>query len=76
MFTRFTDKSRRAVEAAFEEARMLGYASLGDEDLLLEILSNEDGTTVRMLDRMGDSPETLGKGLFELRGRPTSGRPS
>lgn len=43
IFTRFTDKSRRCVEAAFEEARMLGHDSLGDEDLLLGILHANEG---------------------------------
>jgi len=43
MFTRFTDRSRRSVETAFEEARMLGHHSLGDEDLLLGILSADEG---------------------------------
>lgn len=38
IFTRFTDRSRESVEAALEEARMLGHDSLGDEDLLLGIL--------------------------------------
>ena len=43
MFVRFTDKSRTSVEAAFEEARMLGHDSLGDEDLLLGIFRVEEG---------------------------------
>ena len=38
IFNRPTDRSRESVEAAFEEARMLGHDSLGDEDLLLGIL--------------------------------------
>jgi hypothetical protein len=28
IFTRFTDRSRKSVEAAFDEARMLGHDSL------------------------------------------------
>jgi hypothetical protein len=43
MFNRFTDKSRRSVQAALEEARMLGHDSVGDEDLLLGILSADEG---------------------------------
>ena len=35
MFTRFTKEPRQCVEAAVEEARMLGHDSIGDEDLLL-----------------------------------------
>ena len=33
---RFVDRSRRCVEAAFEEARMLGHDSVGDEDFCWE----------------------------------------
>ena len=42
MFTRFRDRSRESVEAAFQEARMLGHDSLGDEDLLLGILRSDE----------------------------------
>ena len=31
IFNRPTDRSRESVDAAFEEARMLGHDSLGDE---------------------------------------------
>ncbi len=53
MFTRFTDRSRRSVEAAFEEARALGHDSLGDEDLLLGILSADDGIAAEALSSLG-----------------------
>jgi ATP-dependent Clp protease ATP-binding subunit ClpC len=53
MFTRFTDTTRRSVEAAFEEARMLGHDSLGDEDLLLGILRTDDGIAADALDSLG-----------------------
>ena len=49
MFTRFTDRTRGSVEAAFEEARMLGHDSLGDEDLLLGILQADDGIAAAAL---------------------------
>jgi hypothetical protein len=50
MLTRFKDRSRRSVEAAFEEARMLGHDSLGDEDLLLGILrADEEGVLAATL---------------------------
>lgn len=48
-FGRFTNKSRRGVEAAFEEARMLGHDALGDEDLLLGILRADEGVAVEAL---------------------------
>ena len=33
IFNRFANEARRSVEAALQEARMLGHDSLGDEDL-------------------------------------------
>jgi ATP-dependent Clp protease ATP-binding subunit ClpA len=53
MFTRFTDRTRRSVEAAIEEARMLGHDSLGDEDLLLGILRADDGIAADALSSLG-----------------------
>jgi ATP-dependent Clp protease ATP-binding subunit ClpA len=53
MFNRFTDKSRRSVQAAFEEARMLGHDSVGDEDLLLGILRVEEGVAAEALSSLG-----------------------
>jgi ATP-dependent Clp protease ATP-binding subunit ClpA len=53
MFTRFTNRTRRSMEAAFEEARMLGHDSLGDEDLLLGILRADDGIAAEALSSLG-----------------------
>jgi ATP-dependent Clp protease ATP-binding subunit ClpC len=53
MFTRFTDRSRKSVEIAFEEARMLGHDSLGDEDLLLGILRADEGIAAEALSSLG-----------------------
>lgn len=53
IFNRFTDKSRRCVEAALEEARMLGHDSLGDEDLLLGILRADEGIGADTLSSLG-----------------------
>ena len=53
MFTRFTDRTRESVGAAFEEARMLGHDSLGDEDLLLGILRADDGMAADVLASLG-----------------------
>jgi ATP-dependent Clp protease ATP-binding subunit ClpC len=53
IFTRFTDRSRTSVEAAFDEARMLGHDSLGDEDLLLGILRADEGMAAGALSSLG-----------------------
>jgi len=53
IFTRFTDRTRACVEAAFDEARMLGHDSLGDEDLLLGILRADEGIGAEALSSLG-----------------------
>ena len=53
MFNRLTDRSRRCMEAAFEEARMLGHDSLDDEDLLLGILRTGEGIAAEVLSSFG-----------------------
>ncbi len=53
IFNRPTDRSRESVEAAFEEARALGHDSLGDEDLLLGILSTDAGVGAEALRSLG-----------------------
>ena len=53
MFVRFTDKSRKSVQAPFQEARMLGHDALGDEDLLLGVLSDEEEIGAAALSSLG-----------------------
>jgi ATP-dependent Clp protease ATP-binding subunit ClpA len=53
MFERFTDRARRVVVLAQEEARMLQHSYIGTEHLLLGILAGGDGTAVRALDEIG-----------------------
>jgi ATP-dependent Clp protease ATP-binding subunit ClpA len=53
IFTRFTDRSRKSVEAALEEARMLGHDSLGDDDLVLGILRVDEGLAAEALTSLG-----------------------
>jgi ATP-dependent Clp protease ATP-binding subunit ClpA len=50
---RFVDRTRRCVEAASEEARMLGHDSVGDEDLLLGILLADEGIGAEALSSVG-----------------------
>ena len=53
IFNRLTDRSRACVQASFEEARMLGHDSLGDEDLLLGILRAGGGIAAEALSSLG-----------------------
>jgi ATP-dependent Clp protease ATP-binding subunit ClpC len=65
----FSPRAKNALVRARKEMRRLGDNHLGTEHVLLGILGNEDGTAVRMLGRLGVSPEALEERLFELRGR-------
>ena len=53
IFNRFAIEARRSVEAALQEARMLGHDSLGDEDLLLGILRADEGIAAEALSSLG-----------------------
>jgi ATP-dependent Clp protease ATP-binding subunit ClpA len=63
---RFVDKSQRSVEAAFEEARLLGHDSVGDEDLLLGILRADAGMAAAALSALGITLEDVREGSEEL----------
>ena len=65
----FSPRAKKVLERGLREAMRLRDNHLGTEHVLLGILSNEDGMAVRMMDRMGISPEVVEDRLFELRGR-------
>jgi ATP-dependent Clp protease ATP-binding subunit ClpA len=54
-FQRFTDRARRTVTLAQEEARGLGHNYVGTEHLLLGLLVEQQGLAWRVLDHMGVS---------------------
>lgn len=51
MFERFTDRARRVVVLAQEEARRLGHNYIGTEHVLLGLLGEQDGIAARALRR-------------------------
>ncbi|GAA4220690.1 ATP-dependent Clp protease ATP-binding subunit ClpC [Streptosporangium album] len=53
MFERFTDRARRVVVLAQEEARRLGHDYIGTEHILLGLLGEEDGVASRALQASG-----------------------
>ncbi len=53
MFERFTNRARRVVVLAQEEARLLSHNYIGTEHLLLGILAEGEGTAFRALDELG-----------------------
>ena len=65
----YAPQAKNALVNARKEMRRMGDSHLGTEHILLGILNNEDGMAVRMLDRLGVSPEALEERLFEVCGR-------
>ncbi|MFI6076368.1 ATP-dependent Clp protease ATP-binding subunit [Actinoplanes sp. NPDC051343] len=55
MFERFTDRARRVVVLAQEEARRLGHNCIGTEHLLLGLLSEGEGVAAKALQGLGVS---------------------
>ena len=55
MFERFTDKARRTVVLAQEEARLLQHDHIGTEHLLLGLLRESDGAAATALSSLGIS---------------------
>lgn len=59
MFSRYTQRTQRAIISAQEEARRLGYAFVGTEHLLLGLLCDTDSAAARALQPFGVVPESL-----------------
>jgi ATP-dependent Clp protease ATP-binding subunit ClpC len=64
VFERFTDRARRAVVLAQEEARMLNHNYIGTEHLLLGLVREYDGVAGKALTSLGISLEAV-RGQFE-----------
>src|ERR1700722_14956299 len=59
MFERFTDRARRVVVLAQEEARMLNHNYIGTEHLLLGLIHEGQGVAARALGSLGVSLEAV-----------------
>src|SRR6267142_266503 len=53
MFERFTDRARRAVELAQEEARRLNHNYIGTEHILLGLIREGSGVAAQVLVKLG-----------------------
>ena len=59
MFERFTDRARRVVVAAQDEARALGHDYIGTEHLLLGLIHEGGGVGAKALESLGIGAEGL-----------------
>jgi len=69
MFTRFTDRARRVVVLAQDEARELGHSFAGTEHLLLGLLAEGEGIAALALESLGISLEVVRARVEEIIGR-------
>jgi ATP-dependent Clp protease ATP-binding subunit ClpC len=69
MFERFTDRARRVVVLAQEEARMLNHNYIGTEHILLGLLHEGEGVAARALESLGISREAVRQQVEEIIGQ-------
>ncbi|HYF47155.1 MAG TPA: Clp protease N-terminal domain-containing protein [Acidimicrobiales bacterium] len=69
MFERFTDRARRVVVLAQEEARLLEHSYIGTEHVLLGLLHDGDGVAAAVLNSLGVDRGRARAGVEELVGR-------
>lgn len=69
MFERFTDRARRVVVLAQEEARMLGHDYIGTEHLLLALIGEGEGVAATALRALDVDLDTLRREVAALVGR-------
>ena len=69
MFERFTDKARRVVVLAQEEARMLNHNYIGTEHLLLGLIHEGEGVAARALESLGVSLTAVRRNVEEIVGQ-------
>jgi ATP-dependent Clp protease ATP-binding subunit ClpC len=78
MFERFTDRARRVLVLAQEEARLLNHSFIGTEHILLGLIRENDGVAARALLRCGITVEATRRAVEETvgaAGEPPSGSP-
>jgi Clp amino terminal domain, pathogenicity island component len=72
MFERFTDRARRVVVLAQEEARLLNHNYIGTEHILLGLVHEEQGVAARALTELGISLEAVRAEVEEIIGQGQS----
>jgi ATP-dependent Clp protease ATP-binding subunit ClpC len=66
MFERFTDRARRVLVYAQEEARDLDHAFIGTEHILLGLIREGDGVAAKALDALGVTYDVVREKVTEL----------
>jgi ATP-dependent Clp protease ATP-binding subunit ClpC len=69
MFERFTDRARRVVVLAQEEARLLKHNYIGTEHILLGLIHEGEGVAAKALESLGISLEAVRTQVEEIIGQ-------
>jgi ATP-dependent Clp protease ATP-binding subunit ClpA len=69
MFERFTDRARRVVVLAQEEARMLNHNYIGTEHILLGLAHEGEGVAAKALESLGISLDAVRQQVEEIIGQ-------
>ncbi|MDO4716136.1 MAG: ATP-dependent Clp protease ATP-binding subunit [Propionibacteriaceae bacterium] len=69
MFERFTDRARRVIVLAQDEAKLLNHSYIGTEHLLLGLVHEGEGVAARALEQLGISLEAVRAQVEDIIGR-------
>ncbi len=69
MFERFTERARRVVVLAQEEARLLNHNYIGTEHVLLGLLHEGEGVAAKALEQMGISLDAVRERVEDMIGQ-------
>ncbi len=69
MFERFTDRARRVIVLAQDEAKMLNHNYIGTEHILLGLIHEGEGVAAKALEQLGVSLEDVRAQVIELIGQ-------
>jgi ATP-dependent Clp protease ATP-binding subunit ClpC len=69
LFERFTDRARRVVVLAQEEARLLNHNYIGTEHILLGLIHEGEGVAAKALESLGISLEAVRQQVEEIIGQ-------
>ena len=75
MFERFTDRARRVIVLAQQEARLLGHGYIGTEHLLLGLLADGGGTAAQALGTLGVTLDAAREQVREIIGEGQQPQP-
>ena len=65
-FDKFTDKARKVLVIAQDEARALHQPYVGTEHVLLALIKENDGLAAQTLDRLGVKHEDVVEGIKQV----------